>query len=48
MNIRVAEIGTGYFTQYHYNAWSKIPGVALETACIRGNEQRLREIEQAI
>jgi predicted dehydrogenase len=46
MTIRVAVIGTGYFSQYHYDAWSRIPGVMLEAACTRGNEARLREIAQ--
>lgn len=44
MTIRVATIGTGYFSQYHYDAWSRIPGVSLEAACTRRNEQKLREI----
>lgn len=46
MTIRVAAIGTGYFSQYHYDAWSRMPGVALEAACTRGNERKLREIAQ--
>lgn len=46
MTIRVAAIGTGYFSQYHYDAWSRIPGVALEAACTRSNEARLAEFAQ--
>src|SRR5450756_2963821 len=46
MTIRVATIGTGYFSQYHYDAWSRIPGVSLEAVCTRSNEQKLREIAQ--
>lgn len=50
MTISVATIGTGYFSQYRYDAWSRIPDVSQEVACIPGNEQKLRniEIEEAI
>lgn len=44
MTIRIAAIGTGYFSQYHYDAWSRIPGVSLEAVCTRSNQQKLREI----
>ena len=43
MTLRVAAIGTGYFSQYHYDAWSRLPGVRLEAACTRGNEAKLAE-----
>jgi predicted dehydrogenase len=46
MTIKVATIGTGYFSQYHYDAWSRIPGVTLEAVCTRRNEQKLQEIAQ--
>jgi len=46
MTIRVAAIGTGYFSQYHYDAWSRIPGVMLEAVCTRRNEAKLREVAQ--
>ncbi|MEO8304619.1 MAG: Gfo/Idh/MocA family oxidoreductase [Betaproteobacteria bacterium] len=46
MTIRVATIGTGYFSQYHYDGWSRIPGVTLEAVCTRRNEQKLHEIAQ--
>ena len=46
MTIRVAVIGTGYFSQYHYDAWSRIPGVMLEAVCTRRNEAKLREVAQ--
>src|SRR5512141_460623 len=44
MTIRVAAIGTGYFSQYHYDAWSRIRGVTLAAACTRGNAPKLAEI----
>jgi predicted dehydrogenase len=44
MTIRVATIGTGYFSQYHYDAWSRMPGASLEAACTRSNVARLEEI----
>lgn len=46
MTVKVAAIGTGYFSQYHYDAWNRIPGVVLEAACTRSNEARLREVAQ--
>lgn len=46
MTIRVAAIGTGFFSQYHYEAWSRIPGATLEAACTRSNTARLDEIAQ--
>ena len=46
MTIRVAAIGTGYFSQHHYDAWGRIPGVTLEAVCTRRNEAKLREIAQ--
>lgn len=44
MTIRVAAIGTGYFSQYHYDAWSRIPGVTLAAACTRSNTGKLRDV----
>ena len=44
MTIRVAAIGTGYFSQYHYDAWSRIRGVTLAAACTRGNAPKLADI----
>src|SRR5512143_1458802 len=46
MAIRLAAIGTGYFSQYHYDAWSRTPGVALEAACTRSNAAKLAEVAQ--
>ena len=46
MTIRVAASGAGYFSQYHYDAWSRIPGVMLEAVCTRRNEAKLREVAQ--
>ncbi|MEP1962324.1 Gfo/Idh/MocA family protein [Tateyamaria sp.] len=33
MTIRVACVGAGYFSQFHYDAWSRIDGVDLVGAC---------------
>ncbi|MBY8976231.1 Gfo/Idh/MocA family oxidoreductase [Rhodobacteraceae bacterium NNCM2] len=33
MSLRVACIGAGYFSQFHYDAWSRIDDVALVGAC---------------
>lgn len=33
MNIRVACIGAGYFSQFHYDAWSRIDGATVTGAC---------------
>ncbi|MGP6088970.1 Gfo/Idh/MocA family protein [Antarctobacter jejuensis] len=33
--IKVAGLGAGYFSQFHYTAWRKIPGVDLIAACDR-------------
>lgn len=46
MTIKVATIGTGYFSRYHYDAWSRIGGVSLVAACTRSNQTKLREIAQ--
>ena len=32
--IRVAVIGAGYFGQFHYDAWSRIPEVELAGICV--------------
>ncbi len=34
-NLRVATVGTGYFSQFHYNAWERIPEVELVALCNR-------------
>ena len=44
MTIKVAAIGTGYFSQYHYDAWTRVPGASLEAACTRSNADRLNEV----
>lgn len=46
MTIRVAAIGTGYFSQYHYDAWQRMSGVELAAACTHSNADRLREVAQ--
>ncbi|WP_299724207.1 Gfo/Idh/MocA family oxidoreductase [uncultured Tateyamaria sp.] len=33
MSIRVACVGAGYFSQFHYGAWARIDGVELVGAC---------------
>lgn len=33
--IRVAGLGAGYFSRFHYDAWQRIPGVRLVAACDR-------------
>ncbi|MFL4470376.1 Gfo/Idh/MocA family oxidoreductase [Tateyamaria armeniaca] len=33
MTIRVACIGAGYFSQFHYDAWARIAGVEVVGAC---------------
>lgn len=33
MTVRVACVGAGYFSQFHYDAWRRIDGVALVGAC---------------
>lgn len=33
MTIRVACVGAGYFSQFHYEAWARIDGVAVVGAC---------------
>jgi len=38
--VRVAVVGAGYFSQYHYDAWSRLPEATLAAACDR-DPQRL-------
>ncbi|MEO9682056.1 MAG: Gfo/Idh/MocA family oxidoreductase [Tateyamaria sp.] len=33
MTIRVACVGAGYFSQFHYDAWARIDGIDLVAAC---------------
>jgi predicted dehydrogenase len=44
MVIRVAAIGTGYFSQYHYDGWSRIPDASLVGICTRSNKEKLHDI----
>jgi predicted dehydrogenase len=44
MVIRVATIGTGYFSQYHYDGWSRIPDASLVGICTRSNKEKLHDI----
>ncbi len=36
--LRVAAVGTGYFSQFHLEAWTRMPGVTLAGICSRGLE----------
>lgn len=38
--IRVATFGTGFFSPYHYEAWNRLPGVALVGLCVKTNRRR--------
>jgi predicted dehydrogenase len=33
MTIKVAVVGTGYFSRFHFDGWSRLPGVELVAAC---------------
>ena len=33
MTIKVAVVGTGYFSQFHFEAWRRLPGVRLVAVC---------------
>lgn len=46
MTIKVATIGTGFFSQYHYDSWSRIPGASLTAICTRSNQEKLRQIAE--
>lgn len=41
--MRVAAFGTGFFSPYHYESWSRIPGVELVGICVRSNRARAEE-----
>lgn len=41
--VRVATFGTGFFSQYHYDGWQRIPGVELVGLCVNSNVQRGKE-----
>jgi predicted dehydrogenase len=44
--IRVAVIGAGYFGQFHYDAWSRMPEVALVSLCVRDPEAARQTAER--
>lgn len=46
MTIKVATIGTGFFSQYHYDSWSRIPGASLAAICTRSNQDKLKQIAE--
>ncbi|MEM7091155.1 MAG: Gfo/Idh/MocA family oxidoreductase [Pseudomonadota bacterium] len=37
--LRVACVGAGYFSQFHYGSWARIPGVDLRASCNRDIEK---------
>ncbi|WP_445502491.1 Gfo/Idh/MocA family protein [Microvirga sp. G4-2] len=41
--MRVAAFGTGFFSNYHYDSWSRIPGVELVGICVHSNTARAEE-----
>ncbi len=38
--MRVAAFATGFFSAYHYDSWTQIPGVELAGICVRPNRAR--------
>jgi D-apiose dehydrogenase len=42
--IRLAVVGTGYFSQFHYEAWSRIPEVELVALACKTNLERARQV----
>jgi D-apiose dehydrogenase len=41
--MRVAAFGTGFFSTFHYDSWSRIPGVELVGICVHSNTVRAEE-----
>jgi predicted dehydrogenase len=41
--MRVAAFGTGFFSTYHYDSWSRIPGIELAGICVHSNTARAEE-----
>jgi D-apiose dehydrogenase len=41
--MRVAAFGTGFFSVYHYESWSRIPGIELVGICVHSNTTRAEE-----
>ncbi|WP_108610752.1 Gfo/Idh/MocA family oxidoreductase [Aminobacter sp. MSH1] len=41
--IKVAVIGTGFFSQFHYDAWSRLPGVKIVGISFASNRVRAEE-----
>ena len=35
MTFSVACVGAGYFSQFHYDSWARVPGADLLAACDR-------------
>lgn len=38
--LRIATAGAGYFSQYHYDAWSRIPRVELVSLAVKTDRER--------
>ena len=39
MTIRVACVGAGYFSQFHFGSWARLEGVRVVGACDRDPER---------
>jgi predicted dehydrogenase len=42
--MRLAAFGAGFFSGYHYESWSRIPGVTLVGICVAGNRARAEDV----
>lgn len=42
--LKVAVIGTGFFSQYHYDAWSRIPEVSLAAVVYAQDERKAQDV----
>lgn len=42
--LRLAAIGAGFFSQYHYEAWSRMPEIRLESIAVRRDLARARTL----
>jgi D-apiose dehydrogenase len=41
--IKVGAFGTGFFSTFHYDAWTRLPGVELAGICVKGNRARAED-----
>lgn len=44
--MKVAVFGTGFFSHWHYDSWSRIPGIELVGICVHSNAARGAEFAQ--